>query len=78
MLEYNVHSAKTHFSKILAAVQRGEEVVIARAGYPIAVVKPYAIRKKRKLGLEKGKFRIAKDFDVLPKEMMDGFLGLNK
>jgi prevent-host-death family protein len=33
--QVNVHEAKTHFSKIIAAVEAGEEIVVARAGKPI-------------------------------------------
>lgn len=36
MITMNVHEAKTHFSELLAAVERGEEVVICRRGKPVA------------------------------------------
>lgn len=36
----NVHEAKTHLSRLLAAVERGERVVIARAGKPVATLEP--------------------------------------
>ena len=39
-MEFNVHEAKTHFSKLLAKVEAGEEVVIARAGKPVAKLVP--------------------------------------
>ncbi|MGW0560167.1 type II toxin-antitoxin system Phd/YefM family antitoxin [Streptomyces sp. NPDC003016] len=38
--QYNIHEAKTHFSRILQQVEAGEEVVISRAGEPIAKVVP--------------------------------------
>lgn len=75
MLSYNVHAAKTNFSKLLAEVARGREVVICRAGNPVAVVKPFRPSKPRRLGLAKGKVKVAKDFDVLPQDLLDGFLG---
>jgi prevent-host-death family protein len=38
--QYNIHEAKTHFSRILQQVETGEEVVISRAGEPVAKVVP--------------------------------------
>ncbi|MDQ0991353.1 type II toxin-antitoxin system Phd/YefM family antitoxin [Streptomyces sp. V3I7] len=38
--QYNVHEAKTHFSRILQLVETGEEVIISRAGEPVAKVVP--------------------------------------
>ena len=40
MTTVNVHHAKTHLSKLLMRVAAGEEVVIARAGHPIARLVP--------------------------------------
>jgi prevent-host-death family protein len=42
MKSYNVHQAKTHFSAILALVSAGEQVVIAKAGKPIAIISPHS------------------------------------
>src|ERR1700693_5165933 len=53
----NIHEAKTHLSKLLAAVESGEEVIIARSGKPIArlsAVPSQAHQKKRKPGFAKG------------------------
>lgn len=41
MKTYNVHAAKTHFSEILALVSTGEEVVVAKAGRPVAIISAY-------------------------------------
>lgn len=41
MSTYNVHEAKTHLSKLLEAVERGESVTIARAGTPVADLVPH-------------------------------------
>ena len=38
MRQVNIHEAKTHFSELIAAVERGEEIVIARRGKPVARV----------------------------------------
>lgn len=60
----NIHEAKTHFSKILEEVERGEEVVIARAGTPVAKVVPIEPEPpRRKLGQLKGQISISDDFD---------------
>lgn len=75
-MEYNVHEAKTQFSKLLAKVQAGEEVVIAKAGEPIARLVPILKHRLRTPGTEKGALWVAEDFDApLPDDVLDGFLG---
>src|SRR5215831_17757309 len=56
----NVHEAKTHFSKLLERVERGAEIIIGRAGKPVAKLVPYTDQPKpvRKLGTMKGKIKI--------------------
>lgn len=73
--EVNVHEAKTHFSRLLAQVEAGEEVVIARAGKPIARLVPYEVRTgPRPLGIDRGLVEIADDFDApLPDAILDAF-----
>ena len=64
MTTYNIHDAKTHFSKLLESVLKGEEVVIAKAGKPIARILPVApVVSRRKPGNDAGKIIIAPDFD---------------
>jgi prevent-host-death family protein len=63
----NVHAAKTHFSKLLAKVASGEEVVIAHAGTPVARLIPYTRTTKsagREFGRYDGKVWIAPDFNA--------------
>ena len=70
----NIHEAKTHFSKLVDAVQHGNEVVIAMAGKPVARLCPISKKSKRRLGCLKGKIKIAKDFDApLPDAILEGF-----
>jgi prevent-host-death family protein len=71
----NVHEAKTHLSKLLAEVGRGEEIVIARAGKPVARLVPLEPRRApRQPGSAKGQIWIADDFDApLPDEILDAF-----
>ncbi|MFF9566698.1 type II toxin-antitoxin system Phd/YefM family antitoxin [Streptomyces sp. NPDC014685] len=72
--QYNVHEAKTHFSRILQQVETGEEVVISRAGEPIAKVVPLHPRADRTdYGVLRGQIRIAENFDDLPDDIADAF-----
>ena len=74
----NVHDAKTHFSKLLHRVASGEEIIISKAGTPVAKLVPYApVSEKRKLGILAGRIAIPDDFDTpLPAEVLDDFEGL--
>jgi prevent-host-death family protein len=74
MSHFNVHEAKTHLSKLLQKVEAGEEVVISRAGKPVARLVPVAAPKPRVLGGDEGKVWIAPDFDApLPDDLVDSF-----
>jgi len=59
----NVHEAKTHLSRLLARVEAGERIVIARAGHPVAELIPTAKRAPRKPGMDRGKVVIYDNFD---------------
>ena len=73
----NIHEAKTHLSRLLERVARGEEVIIARAGKPVARLVPYSSPdRRRKGGQWKGLIRIGEDFDEpLPAEITAAFRG---
>ncbi|MEW2485916.1 type II toxin-antitoxin system prevent-host-death family antitoxin [Streptomyces sp. NPDC048411] len=72
--QYNVHEAKTHFSRILEQVATGEEVVISKAGEPVAKVVPLHPKVRRTgRGSLKGQIHLAADFDELPDEIADAF-----
>ena len=47
MQTVNIHEAKTHLSRLLEAVENGEEIVVARAGDPIAALSAYKPLRKR-------------------------------
>jgi antitoxin (DNA-binding transcriptional repressor) of toxin-antitoxin stability system len=65
MKTVNIHDAKTNLSKLLEQVQRGEEVIIAKAGHPIAELKLYVPKPSPiKFGLLKGQITIPEDFDA--------------
>lgn len=64
-----VHHAKTHLSKLLAQVQKGEEVVIARGKQPIARLVPISGAKPRRPGALKGRIDLTPEFfDPLPED----------
>lgn len=72
----NIHEAKTQFSRFVDQAEAGEEIVIARAGKPVArlVALETATRKPRKLGLGKKKFSFPEQFDrVHASEMVEMF-----
>jgi len=64
-MEVNIHEAKTHLSRLLQRVAAGEEVIIARAGVPVArLIAAGAANKSRLMGMDKDKIWIAEDFDA--------------
>jgi prevent-host-death family protein len=72
----NVHEAKTHLSRLLERVLAGEEIVIAKAGRPVAKLIPYAESEEpRKMGGWKGRVWMADDFDELPPDLLAAFYG---
>lgn len=76
MQTINIHQAKTNLSKLIAKTASGEEVIIARAGKPVAKLVP--LKKKlqpRKLGLWKGKVWVSPDFDDEDEEINKMFYG---
>ena len=63
-MEVNIHEAKTHLSRLLERVAMGEEVVIAKAGSPVAKLVPVKkTPKKRVFGSAKGDFTVPDDFN---------------
>jgi len=71
----NVHQAKSQLSKLLQRVEAGEEVVIARAGKPVAKLVPIgAASARRTPGALRGRFTMSDDFDApLPAELQRYF-----
>jgi prevent-host-death family protein len=68
----NVHHAKTHLSRLLERVVAGEEVVIARAGRPVARLVPIHPEEPRRPGLAKGRLTDA-FFEPLPEDELDAW-----
>ena len=77
MIEINIHEAKTNLSRLLSRVAAGEEIIIAKAGKPIARLVPFRKPKgKRPLGMDKGLFQVPEDFDApLPDDLLAAFEG---
>ena len=73
----NIHDAKTRLSQLIERVEAGEEIVIARAGRPVARLAPLKARLgPRRLGRLDGRFRIPDDFNApLPADVLEAFLG---
>ena len=74
MIVNTITEAKAHFSALIEKVLEGEEVIIKKAGKPVAVMNRYEGPKAERVpGELKGKIRIADDFDDLPADMADIF-----
>jgi prevent-host-death family protein len=67
MQTVNIHEAKTHLSRFVDQAAAGEEIIIARAGKPVARLAPLlsAASTPRTLGLGKGKFSLPEGFDEM-------------
>ena len=72
----NIHEAKTHLSRLIQRVEHGDEVVITRAGRPVARLIPYRSRTPpRTPGLWRGRVAVAADFDITPEGLIADFEG---
>ena len=70
----NIHEAKTHLSRLIDEVAAGAEIIIAKAGKPMARLSPIsAPPRKKHLGRLKGKIKVADDFNM---PLDDAVLGL--
>lgn len=76
MTTVNIHQAKTQLSRLLAEVESGEEVVIARNGKPVARLVGYERRGKRRFGAFAGLIAVDDSFfDPLPEEELSAWEG---
>jgi prevent-host-death family protein len=75
MKQVNIHEAKTKLSRLIAAVEQGEEIVIARYGVPVARLVPIRpTTPPRKPGTARGKFEIPESFfEPLPDDILEAF-----
>jgi antitoxin (DNA-binding transcriptional repressor) of toxin-antitoxin stability system len=78
MIKLNVHEAKTHLSRYLERLARGESIILCKRNIPIAEIRPIAKPRtaKRPVGLTKGKFKLSrKFFKSLPADILESFYG---
>ena len=78
MKRINVHDAKTHLSKYLKRVERGESFLLCRRNAPIAEIRPVRRERttSRPMGLAKGKFRVPPSFfKPLPRDLLHALEG---
>ena len=74
MLITNISDAKTQFSALIKKVLSGQEVIIEKAGKPVAKLVQYERSdKQRKPGALRGKIKISDDFDELPEDIAKAF-----
>jgi len=75
MARVNIHDAKTHLSRLIARAQKGEEIIIAKAGKPVAKLVALASGSRRpKPGLGKGTIKVHGEItDPLPDDVLDSF-----
>ncbi|MGH8998265.1 MAG: type II toxin-antitoxin system Phd/YefM family antitoxin [Acidimicrobiia bacterium] len=71
-----MHEAKTHLSRLVERAAAGEEVIIGRAGRPVARLVPYvATARRRTPGRWQGRVTVSADFDVTPEDLLGAFEG---
>ena len=81
MIKLNIHEAKTHLSRYLERLARGEKILLCKRNIPIAEIRglPRQRNTKRPIGLAKGKFKVPPAFfEPLPAELIDAFHGEEK
>jgi prevent-host-death family protein len=75
----NIHEAKSQLSKLIERAEAGEEIIIARAGKPVAKLVAYRDRRGRRRGGQwRGKVKIRCDFDQLPEDIAAAFGMIDK
>lgn len=78
MIKLNIHEAKTHLSRYLKRISRGETILLCKRNVPIAEIKPLQLSRKdkRTIGLAKGQFSLQPEFfEPLPEEILHAFEG---
>lgn len=72
MTQIDIHEAETQFARLLQRVAGGEEIVIARAGEPVARLVPIEPKPHRVIGQDEGLFEVPEDFDVPLPDVLPG------
>ncbi len=75
----NIHKAKTNLSKLIQEAYNGEDVIICKAGKPIARIIRYQKQPLERIpGMWKGKVTVMEDFEILPGSILKAFKGENE
>jgi antitoxin (DNA-binding transcriptional repressor) of toxin-antitoxin stability system len=78
MIRLNIHEAKTHLSRYLARLKKGETIILCKRNQPIAEIRALLSPRlqKRPIGLAKGQLTVPKEFfEPLPEEFVRAFQG---
>ena len=78
MIKLNIHEAKTHLSRYLSRLEKGETILLCKRNLPIAEIRPIPRprKKPRPVGLARPRFKVpAKFFEPLPDELIAAFEG---
>ena len=78
MIRLNIHEAKTHLSRYLSRVERGERILLCRRNIPVAEIVPLSGSEtdSRPVGLARGEFSLSPAFfEPLPRGLRDAFDG---
>ena len=78
MIKLNIHEAKTHLSKYLELVVKGETILLCKRNVPVAEIRPIPMKPKTKrpIGLAHGKFEVPPAFfEPLPDDVINSFYG---
>lgn len=78
MIKLNIHEAKTHLSRYLDYLARGETILLCKRNEPIAEIRPLPrpVKKPRPIGLAKDQFKVPPEFfEPLPEEELEAFEG---
>ncbi len=78
MIKLNIHEAKTHLSRYLEKLLKGETILLCKRNVPIAEIRPLPPRRKtrRPVGLAKGELTVPPSFfEPLPEDLLSGFEG---
>ncbi len=79
MIKINIAEAKTHFSRYIESVERGETVTVCRRNVPVAEIRPVprAPESKRPVGIDRGMEIPKSFFEPLPDDLLAAFEGEN-
>ena len=78
MIKLNIHEAKTHLSRYLSRLARGESILLCKRNIPIAEIRPLppSRKSKRPVGLAEGKLKVPPEFfEPLPADVLASFYG---